>query len=436
MEDSKEEIDLELEETYKINDTYTILLERKIGEGSFGQIYQCINIKTKEILACKIESINAFNPQIYHESKIMSLMKGYTGFPNFYKLLYTEQDKILIMDLLGANLETIMNKLPNKTFTIKSSLMIMTQCIQRLKDLHEKGIIHRDMKPENFVIGKKNKESTIYLIDFGLSKKFLNDNHVHIPMKTGRSAIGTVKYISMNTHQGIEQSRRDDLESLFYIIIYFIKGKLPWEGIKSKTKTEKYKKIFEVKKQSIENNGLCGDLICEFNIILKYIINLEFTEKPDYNKILKLIEIIMEKYNCSYDLQFDWYNLAFLKNLYKNAETNIENKKSSGNNEIIEINECKNKNERRSNDSLNMRNSDKENNFKKNKYRHSVEKFSVSNKNLKQLKKNKGNVCSLKKNIDNRYIKINLNNMKNNNKIRSRISCIRNYAMIKIPNNI
>ena len=436
MGESNEEIDLELEEIYKISDIYTILLNRKIGEGSFGQIYQCINTKTKELFAAKIESVETYNPQIYHESKIMSLMRGYTGFPSIYKLLYTEQEKVLIMDLLGANLETIMNKLPDKIFTIKTSLMIMTQCIQRLKDLHEKGIIHRDMKPENLVIGRKRKETTIYLIDFGLSKKYINNDHVHIPMKTDRSAIGTVKYISMNTHQGIEQSRRDDLESLFYIIIYFIKGKLPWEGIKSKTKTEKYKKIFEVKKQSIENNELCGDLICEFNIILKYIINLEFTEKPDYNKILKLIEIIMEKYNCSYDLQFDWYNLAFLKNLYKNAETNIENKKSSGNNEIIEINECKNKNERRSNDSLNMRNSDKENNFKKNKYRHSVEKFSVSNKNLKQLKKNKGNVCSLKKNNDNRYIKINLNNMKNNNKIRSRISCIRNYAMIKIPNNI
>ena len=332
-----EEINLELEDNFVINDTYTILLNRKIGSGSFGQIYQCLNTKTKEIFASKIESINELNPQLYHESKIMNIMKNCTGFPTCYDYCVTDQDKIIIMDLLGPNLDIVMNRLPNKKFSLKTSLMVMIQCLERLKNLHDKGIIHRDMKPENFVIGRKNKERTIYLIDFGLSKKYINDNNNHISMKKDRNIIGTVRYISMNTHQGFEQSRRDDLESLFYIIIYFIKGELPWQGVKYKTKSEKYNLIFEIKKKSTEKGGaLCESLSPEFQTIMDYILGLEFTEKPNYSMIIKIIEMIMAKSNYYNDLQFDWYNLEFLTNLYNTPLFEKNQKKSSNNNEIKE----------------------------------------------------------------------------------------------------
>ena len=330
-------INLELEDNFVINDTYTILLNRKIGSGSFGQIYQCLNTKTKEIFASKIESINELNPQLYHESKIMNIMKNCTGFPTCYDYCVTEQDKIIIMDFLGPNLDSIMNKLSNKKFSLKTSLMIMIQCLERIKSLHDKGIIHRDMKPENFVIGRKNKERTIYLIDFGLSKKYINDNNNHISMKKDRNIIGTVRYISMNTHQGFEQSRRDDLESLFYIFIYFIKGELPWQGVKYKTKSEKYNLIFEIKKKSTEKGGaLCDNLPPEFQTIMDYILGLEFTEKPNYSMITKIIEMVMAKSNYYNDLQFDWYNLEFLKNLYNAPLIEKNQKKSSNNNEIKE----------------------------------------------------------------------------------------------------
>ena len=140
------DIEFENDDFFKLNDNYTILLNKKIGSGSFGQIYQCLNRKTNEILACKIESINELKPQLYHESKIMILMKNCTGFPTCYDFIFTEQDKILIMDFLGPNLDTIMNKLPSennlKKFSFKTSLMIMIQCLERLKSLHDKGIIH------------------------------------------------------------------------------------------------------------------------------------------------------------------------------------------------------------------------------------------------------------------------------------------------------
>jgi len=313
------DLDFEADDLFKINDNYTILLNKKLGNGSFGQIYQCLNTKTNEILACKIESINELKPQLYHESKILLLMKNCTGFPTCYDFILTDQDKILIMDYLGPNLDTIMNKLPSdnniKKFTTKTSLMIMIQAIERLKCLHEKGIIHRDIKPENFVIGPKNKERIIYLIDFGLSKKISNDK-ILPTIKADRNIIGTMRYISMNTHQGYEQGRRDDLESLFYIIIYFIKGELPWQNIKCKTRQEKYNKIFEIKKKVTEDGELVEDLPLEMKKILEYILGLNFAERPNYLMMKNAIELILNKLNYSNDLQFDWYNLDFLNYLY------------------------------------------------------------------------------------------------------------------------
>ena len=340
--------DMDTEEFFKINDDYTILLNRKIGSGSFGQIYQCLNKKTNEIVACKIESINELKPQLYHESKIMILMKNCTGFPTCYDFIITDQDKILIMDYLGPNLDVIMNKLPSdennmKKFTIKTSLMIMIQGIERLKSLHEKGIIHRDIKPENFVIGPKKKERLIYLIDFGLSKKISNDKLLP-SIKTDRNIIGTMRYISMNTHQGYEQGRRDDLESLFYIIIYFIKGELPWQNIKSKTRAEKYTKIFEIKKMVTENGELIDGLPLEMGKILEYILGLNFIEKPNYLMMKNAIELILNKLNFSNDLQFDWYNLDFLnylyisENEYHEKENTKENKKEKSEEKDKKIN--------------------------------------------------------------------------------------------------
>ena len=312
-------IDGAMEDYFEVNENYTILLNKKIGSGSFGQIYQCLNKKSNEILACKIESINELKPQLYHESKIMFLLKNCTGFPTCYDFILTGQDKILIMDYLGPNLDTIMKKLPSndniKKFSIKTSLMIMIQCIERLKTLHEKGIIHRDIKPENFVIGPKNKERLIYLIDFGLSKKISNDKKIP-SVKVDRNIIGTMRYISMNTHQGYEQGKRDDLESLFYIIIYFIKGELSWQNIKCKTRAEKYSKIYEIKKKVTDNKELVEGLPIEMEKILEYILELNFFEKPNYLMINKTIEIILDKLNLSNDLQFDWYYLDFLNFLY------------------------------------------------------------------------------------------------------------------------
>lgn len=154
--------------------------------------------------------------------------------------------------------------------------------IKRVEYIHQRRIIHRDIKPDNFAIGYKKQCHRIFILDFGLAKKYMNSNKEHIPYKDGKGLTGTARYASINTHLGIEQSRRDDLETLAYVFIYFLKGVLPWQGLKVTQLREKYTKIKEKKiKTTIEE--LCKDLPVQFMDFLKMTRELQFSEEPNYN---------------------------------------------------------------------------------------------------------------------------------------------------------
>ena len=196
---------------------------------------------------------------------------------------------IMIIDLLGPSLEDLFN-ICNRKFTLKTVLMLSEQIISRIEYIHSKNFIHRDIKPENFLIGLGKKSSLVYLIDFGLAKKFRDfKNHKHIEYKEGKHLVGTARYASINTHVGIEQSRRDDLECIGYLLIYFIKGSLPWQGISANSKEQKYQNIMG-KKISVCIEDLCRDLPGEFKLYLDYCRNLKFEEKPDYSYLKKLFK--------------------------------------------------------------------------------------------------------------------------------------------------
>ena len=194
----------------------------------------------------------------------------------------------MVLDLLGPSVEELFQRC-NKKFSLKTTVMVGLQILDRLEHMHGNKFIHRDIKPENFLLGTGDHCDKIYAIDFGLSKKILQKDMVHIPYRDNKSLTGTPRYASINNHLGIEQSRRDDLESLTYMLIYFLKGSLPWQNLKQDPNYGKYEKILE-KKLSVSVANLVAGIPREFGQILEYTRALHFVEQPDYYLIRKLLE--------------------------------------------------------------------------------------------------------------------------------------------------
>ena len=219
---------------------------------------------------------------------------------------HNQHYRILVMELLGPSLDTLFYY-NNDKFSLKTSCMIGLQILDRIEYVHSRRIIHCDIKPGNFAIGRDDKKShIIYIIDFGFAKKFWNPTtKCHIPFIKGKRLTGTAKYASINTLSGYEPSRRDDLESIAYLIIYFIKGRLPWQGLRHLSKDDRNRKILE-KKKNTSSQELCHGCPKELEIFVDYIKNLGFTEVPDYDYLRQLLKIIMAKNNMNIDYYFDW----------------------------------------------------------------------------------------------------------------------------------
>lgn len=216
---------------------------------------------------------------------------------------------IMVIDLLGQSLEDLFT-LCKRKFSLKTVLMVADQVLQRLEFLHNNHFIHRDMKPDNFLVGisAKKTQHIIYIIDFGLSKRYRDPKTgEHIPYKDGKQLTGTARYASVNTHLGIEQSRRDDLEAIGYMLLYFLKGSLPWQGLNGRNKDDKYNRIKD-KKVATTVEQLTAGVPEEavFTDYLMYCRNLRFDEKPDYQYCRKLFKDAMHRNGFEYDYMYDW----------------------------------------------------------------------------------------------------------------------------------
>jgi serine/threonine protein kinase len=242
---------------------------------------------------------------LYYEAKLYKYLKGTPGIPTVY-YYGTEGDyNCMVIDMLGPSLEDLFDYWKRK-FSLKTVLMVGDHLVQRIEDLHEKCFLHRDIKPDNFLMGLGKNQHIVYMIDFGLAKRFRDPRTgQHIPYRDGKSLTGTARYASANTHMGVEQSRRDDLESIGFVMIYFLKGKLPWQGIPAKTKKSKYDKIKE-KKISTTIEELCKGVPKEFAKYMTYWRNLKFEEKPDYQRLRKYLQDIAERMNYEHDYYYDW----------------------------------------------------------------------------------------------------------------------------------
>lgn len=285
-------------------------LGRKIGSGSFGDIYMGYNIASNEEVAIKLECTKTKHPQLHIESKIYRLMQGGVGIPTL-KWCGGEGDyNVMVMELLGPSLEDLFNFCSRK-FGLKTVLLLADQTISRIEYIHSKNFIHRDIKPDNFLMGLAKKGNLVYIIDFGLAKKFRDPRtHQHIAYRENKNLTGTARYASINTHMGVEQSRRDDLESLGYVFMYFNRGSLPWQGLKAQTKRQKYERISE-KKMATGVEELCKGFPIEFSNYLGYCRSLRFDDRPDYQYLRQLFRNLFHRQGFTYDYMFDWNNLKF-----------------------------------------------------------------------------------------------------------------------------
>jgi serine/threonine protein kinase len=274
---------------------------KKLGEGSFGSIYKAEY--KGDYFALKFESIEKGQNLLENEAIIMEYLKG----PNIpYIMLYgsTSEYNILVMQLLGKSLESIFEE--KKIFSLKTVCMIGYQFVSVLEYIHNKHILHRDIKPDNFVMGLNSLSQNVYLLDFGLAKKYRSSRSLkQIPLVNRKKLTGTARYASINALKGYEHSRRDDLEAAGYVLLYFIKGRLPWQGIQVKTKEERYKKILK-KKIEISPEELCENLPQEFEKYIDYTRNLEYLEEPDYAMLRELFNSILRKDHAKFDFIYDW----------------------------------------------------------------------------------------------------------------------------------
>lgn len=286
-----------------INSQFTVL--RRIGSGSFGQVFEGREKTSQKAVAIKLEPVGTNHQYLLYEAKLIRTLQGIRGVPKV-RWSGTEGDyNVLVMDLLGLNLGKQFTACQLK-FMTKDLVQVAVQLLDRLEAIHEKCYIHRDIKPENFTLGLGPLKDLIYIIDFGLAKKYCDPKTMqHVPFRENKGLTGTARYASVNSHLGLEQSRRDDLEAVLYVIVFFMKGKLPWQGIVAKTKPEKYSKIME-KKLNISVEMLCKGLPEEVTASLKYIKSLRFDEQPNYLYLRSSLLKIAEREQVRIDHIFEW----------------------------------------------------------------------------------------------------------------------------------
>lgn len=279
---------------------------KKLGSGAFGTVYKAINKTNNNYVAIKIEKERKIS-RLKHEVSIFKKLDNVIGFPKYYEFINKKKQSIAVMDYLGPSLEDLFEFCNNK-FDLKTVLMIGIQILNRIQELHDIGYMHRDIKPDNFLIGIGKKKSRIFMIDLGLSKAYISDND-HIVYRKDKSFTGSFRYSSIRNHKGIEQSRRDDLESIGYMLIFFLKGKLPWQGLKGSTKSKRSANIINVK-SSVSIEKLCEDLPKEFSWYMKYCRLLRFKQKPNYDLLRNLFIQLFKKSKFKLDYIYKWNIVA------------------------------------------------------------------------------------------------------------------------------
>lgn len=302
------------------------LIQKELGSGGFGIVYKGVDLVQNKAVAIKLEKREDLTKQckLQQEYDLYKKLEGNKGICKVYDYLQLDGYDALILDYKGPSLSNLFHACDRK-FSLKTVLHILLQIINRLELVHSHGYIYRDVKPGNFLLQTKRGKGKIFLIDFGLIKSYMDESSAHLPYER-QSFAGTAQFAPLNAHLSKAQSRRDDLESLGYMCVYFLKGKLPWNTVRCKDKRER-KRLIGNMKLATSIDKLCSGLPSEFKTYFEYIKNLGFQDTPDYNFIRKLFLDLMKKLGYQFDYEYDWLQKNIPKLELKTPKINfISNK--------------------------------------------------------------------------------------------------------------
>ncbi|CAK0882208.1 unnamed protein product [Prorocentrum cordatum] len=281
---------------------------RRIGSGSFGSVYSARHDRSGLEVAVKLERASAPYPQLWHEARVYEVLGEHPAVvPRVHWYGRDGDHQVLVMDLLGPSLADL-HKQCGGAFSLRTSIALAEQIVSRLEELHSAGLLHRDVKPDNFCIGHGAiaGASEVYALDFGCAKSFRDPQTMrHIPEESGKCMVGTARYASLRAHMGQQLSRRDDLECVGYLLVWFLKGRLPWQGLDAISSEERMTKIAAAK-AGIAAATLCGGLPREIEAYVTYCRGLGFEERPDYRRLRSLLRAAVGHEGVPRTLRLDW----------------------------------------------------------------------------------------------------------------------------------
>lgn len=289
-------------------------LQSKIGGGNFGAVYIATDVDSGDEVAIKLEHISVDPSLLECEAEIYGSLAGGPGIPRVYAYETECEYHAMVFDLLGPSLEDLFNFCSRK-FSLKTVLMLADQLLCRLEYIHSHGFIHRDIKPENCLMGLGEQGNLLYVTDLGLATE---RRPAQVNATTGRSMhaslIGTARFASVNGHLGVVQHRCDDLESLGYMLLYFLRGSLPWQGLKATNHDQREELILE-KKKAIGAEDLCEGLPWEFAAYFNYIRSVGFDDEPKYSHLRQVFRDLFVRQGLEHDNVFDWTILIYLQTI-------------------------------------------------------------------------------------------------------------------------
>ncbi|KAM9466993.1 tau-tubulin kinase 2 isoform 2-T2 [Clarias gariepinus] len=273
---------------------------KKIGGGGFGEIYEAQDLHTRQNVALKVESAQQPKQVLKMEVAVLKKLQGKDHVCHFVGCGRNDRFNYVVMELQGCNLADLRRSTNRGTFTVSTTLRLGRQILKAIESIHSVGFLHRDIKPSNFAMGRVTCTSRIcYMLDFGLARQFTNSTQEVRPPRRVAGFRGTVRYASVNAHKNKEMGRHDDLWSLFYMLVEFLVGQLPWRKIKDKEQVGKLKEAYD-------HRIMLKHLPSEFSIFLDHISNLDYYTKPDYQLLMTVFENSMKTYNVMENDPYDW----------------------------------------------------------------------------------------------------------------------------------